>query len=241
MDRRLLAAGALVLLLASAGCASILPGQDGIDREPLAEEETYDWNTSADVTINATGGAYTAVYRVENRSTLAFSEFQRLDDRAPLQLGAVAFRYPNGTVVGVEAMDVEANGTHTTVTLPAERGRFAYRVGVQGKEIHVATAVSGSYEFVTPESTRVRYPLIGRVVPGGYETTIEEDRTHIWWEDLTDDRIVVRYYLVRDFYIFAGIVGVGISAAVVGLAYFWLQLQSLRERRDSVDVERGEG
>lgn len=241
MRRRLLAAAALVLLLTTAGCASILPGGESVDEERLAEDASYDWDTDADVTINHTGGDYRAVYRVENRSSLAVSEFQRLDDRAPLPIAAIAFRYPNGTVVGAEAMTVEANGTHTVVTFPAAEGQFAYRVDVRGKEVHVATAVDGSYEFITPPSTRVRYPLVGRVTPDGYETTLVDDRVHIRWDDLTDDRIVVRFYLVRDFYIFAGLLAAGAAGAVVGLAYFYLQLRSLRERRDAVDVERGEG
>lgn len=240
MDRRLLAAGALCLLLVAAGCASLGPGSGEVDRERLAENATYDWDTSADVTINVTGDHYHAVYRVENRSTLAFSRFERLNDRSPLDLGAIAFRYPNGTVVRAAAMSAEQNDTHVAVTLPAAEGRFAYRVPMRGKELHVATAASGSYEVVLPPDTRVRYPLLGRVEPGGYETSLEGERVHVRWTELTADRLVVRYYLVRDLWLFAGIVAVGAVGAVVGLAYFWRQLRGLRARRDSVDVERDE-
>ena len=238
MDRRLLAAVALVLLLVTAGCSALGPGGGELDQSRLSENSTYDWNASADVTINVTGGYYHAVYRVDNRSTLALSRFERLNERRPLEIGAIAFRYPNGTVVGADAMAVEGNDSYATVTLPNSSGQFAYRVPMQGKELHVATAVSGSYEVVLPPNTRVRYPLIGRVSPSGYETSVEDGRVHVTWDEVTDDRLTVRYYLVRDFWIFGGIVVVGSLVAVVGLAYFWLQLREFRERRESVDVER---
>lgn len=240
MDRRPLAAFALVLLLASAGCAGLGLGDGEVDRAQLEADATYDWNTTADVTITIADDAYRAVYRVENRSTLSFSAFERLNNRRPLEIEAIAFQFPNGTVVGAEAMTAEQNDTHVTVDLPAETGRFAHRAPMQGKELHVATAVSGSYEVVLPPDTQVRYPLLGRVRPDGYETSVEGDRVHVTWAQVTDERLTVRYYLVRDLWLFAGIVGFGTVLAVVGLGYFWLQLRSFRERRRAVDVERGE-
>lgn len=237
MDRRLLAAGTLCLLLVTAGCSALTPGGGEVDREALAAEETYQWDTDADVTMNVTGGTYKAVYRIDGRRTVGLAEFQRLSDRRPLDVEAIQFRYPNGTVVGASAMAVERNSTHTVVTLPDDEGRFAYRVPGRGKEIHVATAVSGSYEVILPPRTHVRYPLLGRVTPDGYETTVEDGRVHVRWDEVTDDRLVVRYYLVRDLWIFGGIVAVGIVAGVVGLTYFWLQLRGIKERRRIVDIE----
>ena len=237
MDRRLLAAAALVLLVALAGCSALSPGGGEVDREALAANETYRWNTSADVTINVTGGVYKAVYRIDGREEVALSEFQRLSDRRPLDVAAIKFRYPNGTVVGASAFTVERNDSATVVTLPAEEGTFAYRVPMGGKEMHVATAVEGSYEVILPPNTDVQYPLIGRVMPGGYETTTQDGRVHVTWDEVTDDRLVVRFYLIRDLWIFGGIVAVGLVAGVVGLSYFWMQLRSIRERRQIVDVE----
>lgn len=240
MDGRLLAACALVLLLSSAGCASLGPGGGEVDRERLAEDASYDWNASADVTIDVTGGYYYAVYRVENRSSISLSRFYRLNDRRPLPIGAVQFRHPNGTIVGASAMSVEQNGSYVTVTMPADRGQFAYRVNQRGKELRVATAASGSYEVILPPNTQVRYPLIGRVVPDGYRTSVEDGRVHVRWDELTNDRLVVRFYLVRDLWIFSGLVVAGGVAAIVILSYFWLQLRGLRERREAVDIERRE-
>ena len=237
MDRRLLALAALALLVATAGCSTLMPGGGEVDREALAENETYQWSTSADVTINVTDGAYEAVYRIDGRETVALSEFQRLNERGPLDVEAIKFRYPNGTVVGASAMTVERNESYTVVTLPAEEGRFAYRVPIRGKEIYVATAVDGSYEVILPARTDVEYPLLGRVRPGGYETTTVDGRVHIRWEELTDDRLVVQFYLVRDLWIFGGVVAVGALAALLGLSYFWLQLRGIKERRQIVDVE----
>lgn len=241
MDRRLLAVGALCLLMAAAGCSALTPGGGEVDRERLEEDANYDWNTSTDVAINVTPGYYHAVYQVENRSTLGLSRFHRLNDHRPLDIGAVAFRYPNGTVVGPEAMAFERNRTHTRVTLPAEEGRFAYRVARQGKRIRIATAATGSYEVVLPPDTDVRYFLIGRVVPDGYDRHMEDGRVHLVWDgadEVTGDRVVVRFYLYRDLWIFGGLIAIGTGAALVGLAYFWLQLKELRQRRDTVDVER---
>lgn len=240
MDRRLLAAAAFALLLATAGCSALSPGGGEVDRAALAENETYAWDTDADVTINVTGGHYKAVYRIDGRREVGLSEFQRLSDRRPLDVEAIQFRYPNGTVVDASAMDVERNDTHTAVTLPAEEGRFAYRVPMREKEFQVATAAEGSYEVILPPRTHVRYPLLGRVMPGGYETATEDGRVHIRWEEMTDDRLVVRFYLVRDLWIFGGIVATGIAGGIVGLTYFWLQLRGIRERRRIVDVEEGE-
>jgi hypothetical protein len=240
MRRSYLAAAALVLLLVTAGCSALSPGGGEVDRQALAANETYRWDTSADVTINVTGGAYHAVYRVDGRREIALSEFQRLSDTRPLDVEAVQFRYPNGTVVGASAMTVERNDSATVVTLPAEEGRFAYRVPKRGKEVHMATAVSGSYEVILPPNTDVKYPLIGRVMPGGYETATTDGRVHVRWDDVTDDRLVVRYYLVRDLWIFGGMILVGAVAAVVGLSYFWMQLRGIRERRQIVDVENRE-
>jgi len=239
MNRRLLAAAALGLLLVSAGCTGLGGGSGQVDRAKLAQNATYDWNTTADVTFNVTGGYYHAVYRVDNRSSIALARFHRLNDRRPLPIEAVAFRYPNGTVVGAEAMNATQNRTHVTVTFPARHGEFAYRVAHRGKELRVVTAVQGSYEVVIPPATQVRYPLIGRVAPAGYRTSEEGGRVHVRWDQVTGDRIDVRYYLVRDLWIFAGMLAAGAAAALVGLSYFWLQLRELRERRQTVDVERG--
>ena len=238
MRRRLLAAVALVLLLVTAGCSALSPGGGEVDREALAAEESYQWNTSADVTINVTGGVYKAVYRVDGRREVAISAFERLSDRRPLDVEAIKFRYPNGTVVGAEAMTVERNDSATVVTLPDDEGRFAYRVPQPGKEVHLATAMQGSYEVILPPNTDVKYPLIGRVMPSGYETVTEDGRVHVTWEEVTDDRLVVRFYLMRDLWIFGAIVVVGIVAGVVGLSYFWMQLRGIRERRQIVDVEQ---
>ena len=240
MDRRLLAAAALVLLVASAGCASLLPGSGEVDRQALAENATYDWDTAADVTINVTGGYYHAVYRIDGDRTVALSQFERFNERVPLDPSAVKFRYPNGTVVGASDVTVDRNESYTVVTAPDGEGRLAYRVPIQGKEVYVATAASGSYEVILPPRTDVQYPLLGRVTPDGYERSAEDGRVHLRWDELTDDRLVVQFYLVRDLWIFGGLALVGALLATVGLTYFWIQLREIKERREIVDVENQE-
>lgn len=237
--RRLLAAATLALLVASAGCAALGPGGGGVDHQALAANGTYAWNTSADVTIDVGTGNYTTVMTVQNRSTVGLSAFQRLNERRPLGVEAIQFRYPNGTVVGADAMNVTQNGSATVVTLPARRGQFAYRVSKRGKAIHVATPRSGSYEVILPPDTQVRYPLLGRVQPGGYTATTADGRVHLRWTDLTAGRLDVQYYLVRDLWLFAGVVIVALLAAAAVLTYFWVQLTRLRKRRETVDLEEG--
>ena len=240
MDRRHLAAAALLLLVASAGCASLLPGSGEVDREALAENATYDWDTEADVTLNVTGGYYHAVYRVDGRGTIGLSAFERFNERVPLDVSAIRFRYPNGTVVGPSAIGVERNESYTVVTFPDDEGQFAYRVPIRGKEVYMATAASGSYEVILPPRTDVQYPLLGRVMPGGYDRTVEDGRVHLRWDELTDDRLVVQFYLVRDLWVFGGLVLLGTLLATVGLTYFWMQLRGIKERREIVDVENQE-
>lgn len=229
----------LCLLAASAGCAALSPG-GGIDRAALAANETYGWNTSADVTVDVQTNHYEVVMGVENRSSVGLSAFERLNERRPLGLEAIAFRHPNGTVVHADAMAVETNGSHTAVRLPARTGQFAYRVAKPGKAVHMDTPRTGSYEVRLPPETHVRYPLLGRVQPGGYETTTADGRVHLAWEEVTADQVTVEYYLVRDLYLFAGLVALGLAGGAGVLVYFWLQLRRLRERRQAVDLERGE-
>jgi len=240
MRRRLLIAALLGLFVFIAGCSALSPGGDGIDREALGANETYTWETSADVTVDVQTDHYEVVVAIENRSTVGLSAFERLNERRPLGLQAVAFRYPNGTVVRVAAMSVETNGSHTRVTLPASDGQFAYRVAKPGKAIHMDTPRSGTYEVLLPPETHVRYPLLGRVQPDGYETSTTDGRVHLRWADLTADQVTVEYYLVRDLFLFAGLVALGLSAGAAVLVYFWLQLRRLRERRQAVDLEDGE-
>ncbi len=241
MSRRLLAAATLLLLAGSAGCAGVFgPGE--VDEEALSEPASYDWNTTADATLTVQRDAVLAVYRIENRSSVELYRFERFNNERPLDPAAVQFRYPNGTVVGPEAMEFSKTRSRTVVELPADEGQFAVRLPKHGKTVRTPTVVEGSYEVVLPENARVRYFLLGRVVPSADERLVDDaGRVHLLWDAVTRDRVVVEYYLERDLLIFAAVVSVGSVALVGGLAYFWLQLRTLRDRRESVAWEEGPG
>ena len=89
-----------------------------------------------------------------------------------------------------------------------------------------------------PPGGDVRVERLALKLSDGYETSVEDGRVHVRWDEVTADRLVVRYYLVRDLWIFSGILLAGGVAAIVVLSYFWVQLRGLQERREAVDLER---
>ena len=240
--RRGLALLALCVLVLTAGCSALGPGE--VSEADLAENVDHDWNTTANATLTVERDRYRAVYRVTGRETIDLYHPRRLDNRDPIDPIGAAFRYPNGTVVNITTDDVERADGATVVTLPAENGSLAFAAPRTGKRLAVPTNVPGSYEVVLPDGGRVQYPLLGRVVPGGYDRSVASDgRVHLRWADPRGDRVVVEYYLARDLLLLGGIVAVAGAALLGGAAYFLLVLRRLRRRRDEValDVETGDG
>lgn len=246
MNRRLLLAGLLLAVLAvTAGCAGPL-GSGGDLQERLSESAEYDWNTTHDVTVDVRSDEYTAVYGIENRSEIELYHYDSFGGEAPLPLSAVQFRYPNGSVVDHERIDVEEKKRKTVVTLPASNGKLAYTAPAGGKTFNLPVFVEGTYQVTLPEGMRVGVFLLSDVRPRGYETVTEDGRTTIVWdEEVTANNVVIRYYLERDLTIFAGIVALLAGVALVGLAYFVVQIRRLEERRKeiglNVDVSDDEG
>jgi hypothetical protein len=241
MSRRLLAIGVLALLALTAGCTGLFGGGE-VDRSAAGEEETYDWNTTANTTLTVERDRILAVYDVEDRSTIEIYAFQRFNNERPVDPVAVQFRYPNGTVVGPEAMAFSRANSHTVVELPAEEGQVALTLPKSGKRVRVPVVVEGSHEVILPEDAHVRYFLLGRVAPRADAQAEEADgRVHLRWNDVTQERIVVEYYLERDLVIFTVILTLGSVLLVGRLVYFCPQLRTLRERRDEVAVEDDSG
>lgn len=234
MTDRVLAAAVLALLAASAGCSAI--GGGGISQEQLAEDADYDWTTTANATITIERGksTYEAVYRIDGQDTLAFYRFQEFSNDRPLEVSAVYFRYPNGTEVTLGTDAVEIAQSRTVITPPAETGRLALSAPKRGKHIVVAAVVEGPYEVILPPEADVRYPLFARVIPRNYERTVRDGRVHLTWDEVRGDRLVVRYYLASDLLLFGGLAAAGAIVAAGGLVYFWLQLRTLRRRREEV-------
>lgn len=241
MRRRLLAVGLLALLAATAGCMG--PFGDGeVDRAALEQDETYDWNTSANTTLTVEQDGVLAVYTVENRSTIEAYSFRRFNNEQPVDPVAVQFRYPNGTIVGPEAMAFSRANSRTVVELPASEGQVAMTLPKAGKRVRVPVVTEGSHEVVLPPNAHARYYLIGRVVPSPDEQVEAADgRVHLRWDDIARDSLLVRYYLERDLVIFTALFALAGSLLVGGLVFFWLQLRTLRERREQVALDDDAG
>lgn len=230
--RRLAAVAALVALAMLAGC-----GGGGIDRAALSENATYDWNTTANATYDVSDdGEFTAVLNLQNRSSVAAYQYDRFGDETPMQLSAVKFRYRNGTVVDAAALTVETDSGRTVVQAPRSNGTLAFTASHGSKRFVVPTAVSGSHVVSLPSGMRVSVPLFGHVRPGGYETTLSDDRVRIRWDDVeAGTTIDVQYYLGRDVYIFLGLVSVLFGIAVAGVIRFRLQIRRLEREREAAE------
>lgn len=241
MNRRLLAVGTLAFLALLAGCTSPF-GSGEVDQAALAQNQTYDWDTSANSTLTVESDGIRAVYTLENRSTLEVYGFQRFNNKRPIDPVGLQFRYPNGTVVGPESMAVSKANSRTTIELPASAGQVALTLPKTGKRVRVPVVVDGSHEVILPQNAQVKYFLLGRVAPRADQRFEGPDgRVHLQWEDVSGDRVVVEYYLERDLFLFAAGLTLGSFILVGGLVYFWLQLRSLRERRQQVAWEDDSG
>lgn len=240
MNRRLLAVISLFVLAALAGCSGF---GSVTSEEGLREDADYDWDTDADATIEIRDGEYRAVYTIEGRERVRLYQSTRYGDDQPIDVRALQFRYPDGTVVGVEdeGLEVEETRSEVYVTLPAEEGQLAFTSDSRTRDFRTDTFVEGSYEVILPPGYRVDNFVLATVRPGGYETELVDDRVHIRWDEVTADTISVRYYLERDVYLFGGLVVVASIGAAIGIARVYRQVKELRRRREEmgldVDVE----
>lgn len=240
MNRQLAAVGALAVLALLAGCTGPFGG--GIDTSRANESAEYDWQASANATYTVESDEILAVYTIENRSTVEIYGFRRFNNERPLDPVAVRFRYPNGTVVGPAAMNFTTANSRTVITLPATAGQLGVTLPKSNKRVRTPVVIEGSHEVILPENAQVRYFLLGRVAPSADERSVDsEGRVRLRWEDVTGERVVVEYYLERDLLIFGGVLGIALLGILGGLGYFWLQLRTLRERREQVALDEDSG
>ena len=232
-----LAIGLLFLLAASAGCTSMFgPGE--ISQQQLSKNATYDWDTSQNVTYNVTSNQYQAIYELNKKGTLEIHQEESFGEEAPVDISAVQFRYPNGTVVGADQITVKKTKSSTIIKPPQGQGTLAYTASRQGKTFYVPTYLKDkTYEVTIPRGMRVDTFLLSDVRPGSYDTTMEDGREHIIWSSpVSSDGISVRYYLGRDKWIFAGIVGLALIIGVIGLAYYRYQIRQLEREREEMGL-----
>lgn len=239
--RLLLAVGVLAVLAALAGCSTILgPGEPSA--ENIGQNATYDWDTSANVTVNVTGSEYTAVYAVENRTAVELYRRDALGTENPLDIRGVKFQYPNGTVENITVENVSLTRNRAVVTLPARDGQLAFTSPRTGKSWASPTFVDGTYDVTLPPGARVSVPILAQVSPGEYTTDLSNDRVTLHWENVDTRSVSVRWYLARDLWLFGGLLGVGILVGAGGLLYYLRQIRSLERKREEVglDVDTGD-
>ena len=240
MNRRILAVGCLVLAVLLSGC---LFGGGEIPEEELTSEQEYQWETNETVTYNlsAVSGAYTAVVDIENQSNLTIHQRSAFTGDNPVNIEALQFRFENGTVVNATDDNLTATKRNddTLIKLPASNGTVAYTAPRDGKRFATPVFVEGSYRVDLPEGTRVSIPLLSRVSPRGYESTVADDQATIRWDDLDSGSIIVRYYLVRDLYLFGSLFVIGSLVGIGGAVYYFREIRELKKEREEValDVE----
>jgi hypothetical protein len=221
----------LGLLLVLTGCLG-----GGLDEDALAENQSYEWDTRATVTVNLTGGSFHAVHEVPNGTPIAVFRDTEFQGEQPVSISAVKFRYPNGTIVGASDIDVEQRGGRTILTPPGDEGQVAYSGNSLPKDFRIAVNQTGSYQVILPRSMRIDVPFMGTIAPGGAELSVRDDRSYLFWESLDGAHIDLSYYLERDFWLFAGLVGLGILAAIGGVLYYRVQIRHLRRRIEEADL-----
>jgi hypothetical protein len=248
MNRRLLlAAGCLAVLALTSGCLGIGTGpvsEDALDSDPA---EPYAWETdrAAHITVQE-NTQFRAVMDV-NRSTVDLFRRDGFGGSSPLSVEAVRYRYPNGTIItGSEFRErggaVRETKDETVVELPPgtdRKGTLAFTSSGTPKRFTLPTYVDGTYEVVLPENRDIDFPVFGQVSPGNYET-IRDDRGRVkivWAEPVTADTVSVRYYLQRDLYIFAGVLGAIVLVGIGGLLYRRRQIERLRKQRLEMGVD----
>ncbi|WP_299236172.1 DUF5803 family protein [Natronomonas sp.] len=261
MNRRLLAALAFVLVAGSAGCTGVF-GTDVGDPEALSADADYEYDTEYDANIAIDRNEYTAVYNVSAKvtggeGTMQLWRTNRLTVEQPLEISALQFRYPNGTIVRYvdgEAVRIAGDGTEeptdslavdntrrrTVVELPAEEGQLAFTAPKSGKQLTVYTPVHGSYDVALPPETDAALPLLSRVQPSNDDRQRVDDRVHLRWDSVETSVVVVRWYLDRDLWLFGGLAAIAGLIGVVGAAYYYRQIRSATERRESEGFDIGE-
>lgn len=236
--RKLLVAAGVLALAVTAGCLG--GGGAGPTDQQLAQNATYDWENDADVAVDVGGGEYQVVASVDNQTEARFARSDGFGGRNPLPISSVQFRYPNGTQVGADGIDVSTRNSRTVVTFPAENGTFAYSANAGGRSASIPVRFEGSHEVVLPPGMRTSVPVFGFVEPGGYEKTIEDNRVHVRWDSLDGGRINTQYYLQRDILLFAVVTGALLVLAAGGVVYYRILIRRLEDEREDagLDVER---
>lgn len=236
MSRRLLAVGGLLVLVGLAGCF----GPAEIPDEQLAGNVSYDWDTDAAAAYSLSRSSYTAVYELTNRSTLAVHDRDPLGVEAPVDISALRFRYPNGTVVNAthDNLSAQLQQRRTIITLPNRSGQVAYTAARSGKQFSTPVVVEGRQTITLRPGARVGIPLLSQVRPGNVTTRVGEDnRMTIAWHNQTSGSLSVQFYLQRDVLLFSLLLLVTLTAGIGGSVYYLRQIRQLEAEREEIGLD----
>lgn len=236
MNRKQLAFGALVVLIGLAGCSSVLgPGNPNPDK--INRNVSYDWNTSANATIEINRTEYRAVYVVSNKSAIEFYSRDALGTENKLKMEGVKFQYPNGTVTNLSVKNITYKRKKTVIDPPVRDGKIAFTAARTGKDFSTPRFVDGSYEVTLPENARVGVPLLAQVTPGNYTVEQTGSKITLRWENVDSRAISVRYYLQRDILLFGGLSGILLLTGALGAVYYLRQIRELEQEREEVGLD----
>lgn len=247
MNRRLLLGALCVALLAvTAGCLTLGAGpvsDEQLDAEP---NEPYAWDENETVHITVQENArFRAVYEL-NQSSIDLFRRDGFGGENPLDVEAVRYQYPNGTVITGSEFDDRGGAVRRTrdvtrVVLPndsAADGKLAFTAGSTPKRFTLPVFVEGSYELVLPPDRRTDFLLFGSISPPPTTTSVDdENRVHIEWDEVTGRTVVVQFYLQRDLTIFGAAAAVLGVVGVAGLVYYRRQIEALRARREELGLD----
>lgn len=235
MNRRRLALGGLLVLVVLSGCA----GSTEVSEEDLSADAEYDWGTNATVAVDVSDASYRTVVNLTNTSTVEIYQRDALGGDGSVRISALQFQYPNGTVVNATEGNLSATleAERTQITVPAEAGKVGYTAERVGNVFTLPVFTEGSYSVRLPPSTRVGVPILSHGDPGGYETSVADDRMTLQWDGLSEGAISVRYYLQRDLWIFGGIAVISVTLGLGGLVYYLRQIRQLEKRREELGLD----
>lgn len=240
MKRHALALLCLAVLVALAGCSLFDSGGE-VDEEELLGNATYQWEDNATATYNlsVSSDSFTTVMEMNNRSSLELSRETTIRGDQSISVSALRFRFPNGTIVNAThpKLRVTEQSDETNITLPARNGTLAFTTGRNGKSWSLPVFVEGSHKVILPEDTRVTIPLLSRVSPSPDERGMENNRVYVYWEDQDSGSLSVRYYLVRDLYIFGSIAAVAILLGIGGTVYYFREIRQAQKKREEVGLD----
>lgn len=231
MRRRLVIITLVAALAFLGGCIGPF-ASDGLSEDDLDREANYTWDHDVDVHVDIEDSVYRAVYKLDGETSFELSTRARTGSQ-PVDIEAVRYVYPNGTMLSGSQLDISQSSSRTTIEVPDGNGTLAFTTEVSSNRAVIHGLTEGTYRVALPPDHRVGNFFLSSVSPSGYDTEVDGDRHLLTWEDNSDD-VFVEYYLWRDHYLFygfllmSGIVGVG------GIVYYRRKIEALARKRRQV-------